>query len=50
MSNLPDYDSWLYSQAEAHMKIRIDDHEDNIEHEKDAVIEHEIQDILDNQA
>ncbi len=50
MINLPDFDSWLYAQAEAHMKRRIHDDEDDDKHEPDAIIEHEIQRILDNQA
>lgn len=49
-TNLPNFDSWLYSQAEAHMKRRIDNEQDDDEHEPDTIIEHEIQRILDIQA
>jgi len=50
MNNLPDFDSWLYAQAEAHMKRRIDYEQDDNEHKYDAIIEHDIQRILDIQA
>jgi hypothetical protein len=50
MNNLPDFDSWLYAQAEAHMQRCISDDEDDNEHNQDAIIEHEIQRILDIQA
>ena len=50
MNNLPDFDSWIYAQAEAHMQRRIHDEENNNENDKDAIIEHEIQRILDIQA
>lgn len=37
MLNLPDFDAWLYAQADKHMERRISDNEDDSEDETETI-------------